>query len=166
MTILGISIGTSQTGICVLQDDILLERHVHYYHRVWSGAKLHTLVNRYRRYILKHQVTAIMVKIPPLEKHTPAVTRLLKRVERLAKKYNCLYDLITKSELKHVTGMRSTRELIDYTRRLYPELSSLYDKGRLINHPYDKKLFEAVLSAHVFKERQHIRARRIAQTTE
>lgn len=166
MTILGISIGTSRTGVCVLKDDELLDRQVHNFDAVWSDAKMRIIINRYRQYIRKHSVTAIMVKIPPLRKHTKAISRLLRQIEMLAQEYDCLFDMITKSELKHVTGMRSTLDLIEYTRRLYPQLSSLYEKGAPTEHMYYKKLFEAVLSAHLFKEWQLARADRMGITTE
>jgi RNase H-fold protein (predicted Holliday junction resolvase) len=163
MTILGISIGTIRTGICVLKDGTLLDRHIHNYDDVWSTDKLRIIMNRYRGYITKHNVTAIMVKIPPVDKHTKPITRMLKKIERLAKRHDCLFDLITKGELKSFTGTRSTSELIECTRRLYPELSPLFEKGK---QSYYKKLFEAVLSAHIFKEWQRRRAIRLAHTTE
>jgi len=166
MTILGISVGTSRTGVCILKDGLLLDREVHNYLRAWSEAKLRIIVNRYRQYIKKHGVTAIMVKIPPLRKHTKPITRLLKGIESLSKENDCLFDLITKSELKHRTGTRSTGELVDYARRLYPELSSLFEKGVPTEYMYYKKLFEAVLAAHVFSDMQQARATRMGATTE
>ena len=163
MTVLGISLGTSRTGVCVLKDDILFDRHVHSYHDVWSATKLRAIINRYRQYVTKHNVTAIMVKIPPLDTHSKPLTRMVKHLERLAKRHDCMFDLITKGELKDFTGTRSTSGLIECTRRLYPELSPLFEKGK---QSYYKKLFEAVLSAHIFKERQRKRALRLAPTTE
>jgi RNase H-fold protein (predicted Holliday junction resolvase) len=166
MTILGISVGTSRTGVCILKDGVLLDREVHSYLRAWSDAKLRIIVNRYRQYVKKHGVTAIMVKIPPLRKHTKPITRLLKSIESLAREHDCLLDLITKKELKHRTGAHSTGELIDYARRLYPELSPLFEKGVPTEYMYYKKLFEAVLAAHVFSDMQRERAARMGTTTE
>jgi len=166
MTILGISVGTTRTGVCVLKDGVLQDRRVHDYKTMWSDGKLHAILKDYRHYILKHNVTAIILKIPPLNNHTPAVRRLLRRLEALAREYSIMFDLITKTELKSFTGARSTDELIDYTRRLYPELNVLYDKGISNHHNYNKKLFEAVLSAHVFQEKQRIRALQIERATQ
>ncbi|WP_419788825.1 hypothetical protein HDF24_11325 [Mucilaginibacter sp. X4EP1] len=166
MTILGISVGTTRTGVCVLKDEILLDRHIHSYPAAWSDNKLRIIANRYRQYVLKHNVTAIIVKIPRLKNHTKAISQLLKRIEALATEYHCEFDLITKSELKDVTGMRSTSELIEYARQLYPELVAMYDKGKANDHSYYQKLYEAILSAHIFQERQRVRAQRLAQTTE
>jgi|GEM_PF-1161759 len=158
MTILGISVGTTRTGMCILKDEILVDRRTHDYRRMWSDAKLRIIIRDYRHYILKYNVTAIIVKISPLKKHTPALRQVLKRLERLAAEYNMPFDLITKTELKSITGTRSTNELIDYTRRLYPELNVLFDKGVSNEHSYNKKVFEAVLSAYVFQEKQRVRA--------
>lgn len=129
MTILGISVGTSRTGVCILKDGLLLDREVRNYLSAWSEAKLRIIVNRYRQYIRKPGVTAIMVKIPPLRKHTKPIARLLKSIEKLARENDCLFDLITKKELKHRTGTRSTDELIDYARRLYPNCPRCLIKG-------------------------------------
>jgi len=161
MTILGISVGTTRTGMCILKDGVLVDRRIHDYRRTWSDSKLRVIIRDYRHYILKYNVGAIIVKISPLKKHTPALRQVLKRLEGLAAEYNILFDLITKTERKSITGTRSTSELIDYTRRLYPELNILFDKGASNEHSYNKKLFEAVLSAHVFQEKQRIRALQI-----
>lgn len=163
MTILGISIGTTRTGVCVLKDDVLLDRHIHNYRSVWSDDKLRVIINRYKQYILKHNVSAIIIKIPPPKKHTKPVTQLLKRLERLAKEYYIDFDLITKTEIKHVVNVRSTTELIKYTTLLYPELEAVYDNGTQ-KDSYYKKLYEAILCAHIFKERQQVRAQQQANT--
>jgi RNase H-fold protein (predicted Holliday junction resolvase) len=163
MTILGISIGTTRTGVAVLKDGVLLDRHIHNYQATWSDIKLRIITSRYKQYILKRNVTAIIVKIPPLKKHTKSITRILKRIEALAEEYHCEFDLVTKRELKDVTGMRSTSDLIEFARRLYPELIAMYEKGKANDHSYYRKLYEAILAAHIFQERQRIRAERMAQ---
>jgi RNase H-fold protein (predicted Holliday junction resolvase) len=165
MTILGISVGTTRTGVCVLKNGILLDRHIHNYQATWSDNKLRIVTERYKRYILKRNVTAIIVKIPPLKKHTKAITKIIKRVEALAKEYSCEFDLVTKTEIKHITAMRSTNELIEYARRLYPELIAMYEKGKANDHSYYQKLYEAILAAHIYQERQRVRAEQLAHTT-
>ena len=166
MTILGISIGTTRTGVCILKDGVLLDRHIHNYQDLWSENKLRIIINRYKQYILKRNVTAIIVKIPPLKKHTKPITQILKRIEALAKEYHCEFDLITKSEMKYITGVRSTNELIKYTLLLYPELTATIEKGGQNDHSYYKKLYEAILCAYIYKERQYNRAQQIANATE
>ena len=166
MTILGISVGTTRTGVCVLKDGTLLDRHIHSYHSAWSDHKLRVIMNQYKRHILKRNVTAIIVKIPPLKKHTPAISRILKRLEALAREYGCEFDLVTKSELKQSLHVRSTSELILYVRQLYPELRALFEKGAANNdHGYYTKLYEAVAAAYFFEKRLQMRPEQ-ANTTE
>jgi len=166
MTCLGISIGTTRTGVCVLKDGTLLDRHIHNYQSNWTDHKLRIIINRYKQYILKYNISAVIVKIPPLKKHTKQVGQVLKRLEKLANEYGCEFDLITKSELKHITGTRSTNEIIRYTLLLYPELEFVFEKGSPNDHSYYRKLFEAVLSAHVYCEKQQIRAMQIKRAME
>lgn len=157
MTIFGISVGTDRAGVCILKDELLVERRVHNYRKVWSDDKLHIIIKQYKQYIQKYRVKAIIVKIPPLRKHTPAICLLIKHIERLARDYDCEFDLITKSEIKSVCGLHSTKEIILHTRMLYPELRTLPSEGDKIDHGYYKKLYEAVLSAHIYQDRQRIR---------
>jgi hypothetical protein len=167
MTIIGISLGTSRTAVCIIRDGELLEEelHLHAFDAQWSEKKLHDIAKAYRKYLRKYPVTGIMVKIPPLDRHTGPITALLARVESLAGEYGCKYDLITKSELKHFTGLHSTNEIVELSRRLYPVLEPLYQKGRANGHSYNGKIFEAVLSAHVFRQWQLRRETGTAHTT-
>jgi len=153
MTVLGISLGTQRTGVCVLDNGTIVERQIHSYLDIWSETKLHTIVSMYKRYIRKHEVTAIIVKIPSPHNHTQAITDLLGRIERLARRYNCQFDLITKSEIKHVLCLSNTTEMNTFAKLLYPELASVYNKGEANGHNYFKKLFEAVLAAHIYQGR-------------
>lgn len=153
MTVLGISLGTQRTGVCVLTDGTIVERQIHSYMDIWSETKLHMIVSMYKRYIRKHHVTAIIVKIPSPHHHTQAITDLLERIERLAKRYGCQFDLITKSEIKHVLSLSNTAEINAFAKLLYPELAPVYNKGEANGHNYFKKLFEAVLAAHIYQVR-------------
>jgi hypothetical protein len=158
MTILGISVGTSRTGVCVLRDGVLVDRQIHNYQAVWSDNKLRIIINSYKRYVRKRQVQAIVVKVPPPKKHSKAVTQILKRLEALAKEHGCSFDLITKSDIQHALGLHSTTALNECARLFYPELVFVYEKGSANDHSYYKKLFEAVLAAHIYQERLHARA--------
>jgi hypothetical protein len=123
----------------------------------WSEEKLTKIINQYRYYIEKYDPKAIMVKVPPPRKHNGAVKSVMDKIAALAEEYRCDLDFITKNELKEKTGMRTSAELVDWTRRLYPDLTALYEKGALSDHSYHKKLYEAVLSAHVYQSMQRLR---------
>ncbi|MEO6520604.1 MAG: hypothetical protein ABIN91_02930 [Mucilaginibacter sp.] len=156
MTVLGISIGTKGTGICVLRDGELIDANVHYYHTPWSDLKLRAIVNQYRHYVRRYGVTAIIIKVPPPINHTPAVRRIMAQVEGLAKQYYCEFDLTTKTEIRSTLSLRSG-EIAGFARQLYPELQAIYEKGARNGHGYHKKLYEAVLSAYLFQQRKRAR---------
>jgi RNase H-fold protein (predicted Holliday junction resolvase) len=163
MTIFGISLGTTQTGVCILKDGLLINQQVHNFHETWSQEKLTKITNRYREYIEVYNPSAIVVKVPPSINHKGAVKSLMNKIALLAKEYHSDLDFITKDELKDKTGTKTTEELIEWTRRLYPDLTALYEKGASNDHRYYKKLFEAVLSAHVYQNMKRLRG---ANTTE
>jgi RNase H-fold protein (predicted Holliday junction resolvase) len=153
MTILAISIGTLRTGVCVLEGHEILDRQMHSYPNEWSATKLQIIIQRYREYIVEYNVNAIIVKIPPLASYNQSIRQIIRQIIKLAKKYHCEYDFITKSEMKHITQLKHTSSLIEYVLILHPELSPLYMKGINTGHRDYKKLYEAVLSAHIYQER-------------
>ena len=157
MTVLGISVGTSRTGVCVLQEGKLIDLHIHDYPNPWSDNKLRIILNKYRQYLKRYPITHVIIKVPPPSGHSKPLRRLLRRIEALAGEYYCEFDLITKTEIKGTLLLRSTEEIIIYAKGLFHELTGLYDKGRRSNHSYQRKLYEAVLAAHIYEERQRVR---------
>jgi hypothetical protein len=167
MTIFGISIGTSRTGVCVLQDGKLVEAHVHDYPAPWSDKKLKKILNRYRQYLQRYPVTDVIVKIPSKSGLSNEVRRLMRRTEALAAEYYCKYDLTTKIEIKGTLLLRSTDEVIRYAREAYPQqLTAIYSKGIATNHAFHRKLYEAVLAADIYQERRRVRKQQMENTKE
>ena len=153
MITLGISLGTSRTGVCLIDNGKIKAKRVHDYPVPWSDTKMRAILDKYRSYFKRYAIIGVMVKIPPPSRHTPALKRLMRRVEALAKEHYCEFDLITKAEMKGTYVLHSTDEIIRFTKRLYPELSELYQKGLKSNHIFYKKLYEAVLAAHIHQNR-------------
>jgi hypothetical protein len=166
MTIFGISIGTSRTGICILQDGKLVYAHVHDYPTPWTDTKLRIILNQYRQYFHLYQITDVMIKIPHPSRRTKHIHQLIRRIEAMIKEYYCSHDLTTKTEIKEVFALRSSEEIPDFATRLYPKLSGLYDKGKTSNHRFYRKLYEAVLAAYMYQERIRIRKLKIENTNE
>jgi RNase H-fold protein (predicted Holliday junction resolvase) len=158
MTVLGISIGTARTGIAILEDGRILERQVHVYQATWTENKLRIITNKYREHVRRHNVTAIIVKIPPLSRHSKAVSRLIRSVEAIAKETYCDFDLVTKNEIKDRLCLSSTEEMVKFAPMLYQELLPLYKEGLATGHSFYKKIYEAVLAAHIYAERQKLKA--------
>lgn len=150
MTILGISIGTTQTGVCVLKESELINWQIHEFKHEWSEAKLYRIIQQYKRYIARHNVNAIMVKIPPTSSVSKPLAQIQKRLVVLAKKHNCKIDFILKSEIKDRLILENTEEIIQLAVRKYPVLQSIYEKGSQNNHSYYRKFYEAILGAHIY----------------
>lgn len=153
MTLLGISVGATRTGVCILRGGTLLDRQVHMYQSAWSDDKVRVIGNRYLAYIRKYKVDAIVVKIPPLGKHTRAVSRIIRRIERIANRNGCEFDLITKVEMKHITGARSPLDIRNYVLSKFPELGNVQPAKTRSASFHQGKLYEAILAAYIFQER-------------
>ncbi len=110
------------------------------------------IVNRYREYIQKYNVSALALKIPPLRFRSKSLSQLIKKIEKLAEESGCKYDLITKDELKHRSNLHDTKALIEYARILYPELHEVFLKGVPTKHRYYEKLYEAVIAADLYQK--------------
>ncbi|OCX52032.1 hypothetical protein BEL04_11020 [Mucilaginibacter sp. PPCGB 2223] len=101
-----------------------------------QGSKTRTtrarrIINRYKRYVRKRNVQAIIVKVSPVRRHTRAIKLILKRIEALAKKHNCMFDLITKREMRHKLHLHvhSADMLAECARVFYPDLGALYHRS-------------------------------------
>jgi hypothetical protein len=151
-------VGTARTGIAVLRDGRLIDRGIHNYPDAWSGTKLHVILSRYERYVVRRGVDAIVVKVPPLRKHTPRLTAIIEGIGALAAKHRCTFDIATKSEIKRDLGLRSTAQLIGHVRGLYPEVAAQYDRGRKNAHEYYARLYEAIICARLYGDRQQLLA--------
>lgn len=152
MTILGISIGTTQTGVCVLKESELINWQINEFKHEWSDHKLYRIIQQYKRYIVRYNVNAIMVKIPPTSSVSKPLAQIQKRLVVLAKKHNCTIDFILKSEIKNRLILENTEEMIELAVQKYPVLHPVYEKGKHNKHTYYIKLYEAVLSAYLYEQ--------------
>lgn len=152
MTILGISIGTTQTGVCVLKESELIDWQIHEFKHEWSENKLYRIIQQYKRYIVKNNVNAIMVKIPPTSSVSKPLAQIYKKLVVLAKKHNCKIDFILKNEIKEKLILENTEEIIELAIRKFPVIMPMYEKGIHNKHSYYKKLYEAILSAYLYEQ--------------
>ncbi|WP_367914588.1 hypothetical protein [Leadbetterella sp. DM7] len=151
MTILGISVGTTLTGVCIMQRGKLIDWQAHKYQTKWSDEKLQAIVNQYREYFKNNRINAVMVKVPPLRYHNEEITLILQKLEEIVRKYGITkYDLITQVEIKNKFLIRNTDELIECTVKKFPVLQQTFRKGEHNNHKYYRKIYEAVMSAYIF----------------
>lgn len=146
MTVLGISVGTRTTGICVLEDGKLIDANLHEYHEPWSDTKLHIIIKQYQRYIRKYNVIAVMIMVPPAENHSQEIKRIMKAVDKLAQRYHCEFDLTTNLELKSTYDLSVNEDVPRKVKALFPELATSESK-------HFKRFYEAILTAYFYQER-------------
>jgi RNase H-fold protein (predicted Holliday junction resolvase) len=153
MRILGISLGTRDNGIALISQGQLIHWQLHSFQGVWSDNKLHIMLKRIDRYITHYRVRTVVIKIPPATHHTEAFLTLLKKVTELIQYRGCLVACKTKEDIKGmVPEVTNTDSLMEYVTRHYPILLPEQAQERANRHPYQIKMFEAVLAAHLHRK--------------
>jgi hypothetical protein len=153
MKILSISLGTRESGIALLSQGHLIHWRIHTFHGTWSTDKLNDILVRFDRYITRHRVQHVVIKIPPPTHHTEAFLSLLKQLSELIQYRGCMVACHTKEDLKAVVPeVTNTITLMNYVTRHYPILLPEQAQELESRQPYHIKMFEAVLAAHVYKE--------------
>jgi hypothetical protein len=153
MVVLGISIGTRVTGIAIISNAELIAWQSHTFPAQWSRAKMEQIVSRYEKYIRTHRVTMVVIKIPRLSHHNRALKNLLARLRSLISFHGCLMDYTTLNELKTTLPIQNSFDIQRYVVQQYPVLLPEYSREQVNKRPYHHKMFEAVLIAHLWKDR-------------
>lgn len=151
---LGISIGTRVTGIAIINDTELIAWQSHTFPAQWSKAKMEQIINRYEKYIRTHKVTMVVIKIPRLSHHNNALKNLLSKLRSLIAFHGCLMDYTTLNELKNTLPIQNSFDIQTFIVHQYPVLLPEYNRERVNRRPYHQKMFEAVLIAHLWKDRE------------
>jgi hypothetical protein len=155
MVVLGISIGTRISGIAILNNGELVVWQSHTFPETWSAAKLEKIITRYEKYIRTHKVAMVVVKIPRLTHHNSAITSLLSKLASLVKFHGCLLDYTTRKEVKaKLPALTTSFDIQTHTLAQSPQLLSEYTAEQTNKKPYHHKMFEAVLIAHLWKDRE------------
>jgi hypothetical protein len=154
MVVLGISIGTRVTGIAIINNTELIAWQSHTFPAQWSKAKMDQIITRYEKYIRTHKVTMVVIKIPRLSHHNKALQNLLSKLRSLIAFHGCLMDYTTLNEIKAtLPQIQNASDIQDHTLNQYPVLLPEYSRERVNKKPYHHKMFEAVLIAHLWKDR-------------
>ena len=153
MVIFGISIGTRNSGIAILDNGKLVAWNTLSFRNVWSEKKAKRIVSKYDRYLKKHKVTVVVLKIPPFTHQTEAILTLIKKIQEMIVFHGCMVEYKTKAEIKHaIPEVRNTRDLIKHTVMLYPVLTEEQTQELANKNSYHDKMFEAVMVAHLWKK--------------
>ncbi|TWI96818.1 hypothetical protein JN11_03931 [Mucilaginibacter frigoritolerans] len=152
MVILGISLGTTTTGVAILSGGELVFWHTHSFRDRWTDDKAALIASRYERYIHQYRPRLIMVKIPPEHHHSSAIKQLLLKIKSLFAYHGCMVEYTVKEEVKAAIQVNNHHQLMKYVTEVYPILLPEYDKAVAGKNKYHTKLFDAVMAAHTGQE--------------
>lgn len=149
MRVLGISLGTTTSGVAVISGGELIHWHIHSFRDRWSAAKAAAIATRFERYVVQHNPRIIVIKIPPPHHHSTAIKQLLKKVATVLQYQGCMVEYKTKEEVKSVEmKINNHHQLMNYALERYPILLPEYEKAVAGKNHYHAKLFDAVMAAH------------------
>jgi RNase H-fold protein (predicted Holliday junction resolvase) len=149
MVVLGISLGTTTTGIAVLNDGELIYWHTHSFRDKWSPDKAALITSRYGNYVSQYKPKKVVVKIPPVYHHSGAIKQLLEKIKELFSYHGCMVEYKTKDEVKeHIPEVANHNQLMAYAIEHYPILLPEYEQAMAGKNNYHAKLFDAVIAAH------------------
>jgi RNase H-fold protein (predicted Holliday junction resolvase) len=147
MRVLGISLGTTTSGVAVISGGQLICWHIHSFRDRWSADKATAIAARYERYVTQYRPRIIVVKIPPLYHHTESIKQLLKKLAVLFQYHGCMVEYTTKEAVK-ADIIKNNKELMKHATELYPILRPEYESALAGKNRYHAKLFDAVMAAH------------------
>lgn len=154
MNILGISLGTTTIGVAYLSDRELHAYYTHSFREPWSDQKADTIIKRIGSYFTRYHVSIVMVKVPP-HTHQPAtIDELLQKLSNFVAIKGCMMDVCTKQDLKnHIPGAKNHDDVMKFVVNTYPITTTEYARALKRKNQYHKKVFEAIVAAHVGKEK-------------
>jgi hypothetical protein len=151
-TIIGISLGSRYIGYAILRDTSTLEDwHIHGFKEQWSGTKLRRIIAFLLRIAEFHKATEFAVKLPPLNKKSRLVQKLLKELQAKAIKRGYTFTTYSLEELKAAcpAPIKNKRALMAHVNGLFPCLKRFYDRELAVRNHYHLKVFEAALAAYI-----------------
>jgi RNase H-fold protein (predicted Holliday junction resolvase) len=144
MVVLGISIGTRQSGVAIIDNTELV---------IWQILTINTDTQTHEqvlsRYVAQFSVSVVIIKLPPETHITKRMKELLHSLVSLFQQFGCAIHQKTDKSIKQTLPLiKNKQDIIDLTTNYYPDLTPEKVKESSNKNKYYIKLFEAVLIAH------------------
>ena len=154
MGVLGISLGTTTIGIAYMHDWELRDFNTHSFRAQWSEDKADHVIKRIGTYFTTYHISIVVIKVPPKTHQPASIDLLLKKLMAFIAIKGCMMDVCTKQDLKqHLPGAKNHRDLMDFVVKTYPITTTEYSAALERKNQYHKKVFEAIVAAHIGKEK-------------
>lgn len=145
-TVLGLSVGTQLMGLAMVQKGSLEDWQVKTFSGKWDWIKLKAISLNIERYINRHGIASVILKVPEPCRSSPAIEQLTKSLVRVCEQKSVQVRLCTINDLKDICEANNKTELMKATLVHYPELTYLLDRAKKDKKIYYVKIFEAVLA--------------------
>jgi hypothetical protein len=149
--ILGISIGTRNVGLAVMRLRRLRDFRIRTFPGKWTPAKCEEILDHVAIMVVRHRVTDIVIKLPPLSHQSENIGCLIRGIQQIARVHNARMLDVTIGDLRrqYTEEKKCSKEIIfQAVIAQYPQLRKEWkdnDKGRT----YSAKLFEAIAAAEL-----------------
>jgi hypothetical protein len=134
-------------GMILLVGDTLRDWQVKTFPGPWSDNKLRIIKLTIERYVMRHKVEIIALKLPEGIETSHAVRQLLTMITKLGKDRMVAVYTATVADLKAHAKVRNKKELMRYCLLYYPELGFAFKKAESVKRIYYVRIFEAVVAA-------------------
>lgn len=151
--ILGVSFSTRMLGLAVVQSDTLIDYSVKLFKESWSSAKMDRILTSLTFAIEKHDITDMVLSIPPIHYWGEPFQELWIAIKKLGHDKAISVKMYRQAELQAVCGAdeRMTRRgLIRAVIAVYPELEPYYKLEVRNKNKYYHKMFEAIGAVLLF----------------
>jgi RNase H-fold protein (predicted Holliday junction resolvase) len=150
MGTLGISLGTTSSGIAIINGKELILENIHSFRAPWTAQKADYIVKRLLKYLVHYHIQLVVIKLPPRSHQPETVRALIAKLTEQCSYHGCIVKTCTKSELKrHIIGARNTADMMRFVASQYPSLTQKHEQAQKHKNQYHTKVFEAVLAAHI-----------------
>jgi hypothetical protein len=154
MGVLGISLGTTTVGIAYINERELYDFNTHSFRAEWSEKKADAIVNRIGLYFTRYAVGLVVIKVPPKTHQPASIKLLLQKLGSFVAYKGCMADVCTKQDLKrHIPGAKNHKDVMSFVVQTYPITTTEYSLALQRKNQYHKKVFEAIIAAHIGKEK-------------
>ena len=153
MTILGVSLGSRITGIAIIKDtELLVARSFTLRNK---ATKIHTAT--LDSYIRQYRIATAVIKMPPPTHITERLKEVLHQCLSLFQYHGCMVEYNDIKFIKErLPELANKKAVMRFATATYPALTPLNQKELTNKQKYHVKTFEAVVVAHLKKQRNSV----------
>ncbi|MCB9065456.1 MAG: hypothetical protein H6551_09990 [Chitinophagales bacterium] len=151
MVVLGISPSTRKLGLACIDGGELIKWQTVPYSQKWNQHKSRRMIAKIAELVNTYGIHAIAVKVPDDLPIARGFVELIGAINVFCEQRNYRPIYYSLSDIKKQIAPKekiNKAMLMFYISELYPELTKVYEREKLLKNPYYEKTLEAVAVAH------------------